>query len=135
MMKAPTAIGANAGSRGAAVAFQSSAGPDTSARADRLRRVYAAVTALERQGADVRPVVLEVVADQVIDGPAAVPFLAIRGQVRSRLRYRVSGPRLDRAIDRLVAAGLLAIVREADREARRCRVLALGSRLLGGEAR
>ena len=49
MTKAPTAIGANAGSRGAAGASQSTAAPDTSARADRLRRVYAAVTALERR--------------------------------------------------------------------------------------
>ena len=134
MTKAPTAIGASAGSRGAAVASQSTVGPDTSARADRLRRVYAAVSSLESQGGDVRPVVLEVVADRVIDGPAPVPFVVIRDQVRARLGYRVGGRRLDRAIERLVADGLLAIVREADPAAHRCRVFALGARLVGGGA-
>ena len=116
MTKAPTAIGADAGSRAAAVASQSTAAPDTSARADRLRRVFSAVSELERQGADVRPVVLEVVADRVLDGPAPVPFNAIRGQIRARLGYRVGVRRLDRAIDRLVADGLLTVVREADPE-------------------
>jgi hypothetical protein len=134
MTKAPIHLGANAGSRGAAVASQSTAAPDASARADRLRLVFDAVTALERQGADVRPVVLELVADRVIDRPAAVPFTSIRGQVRARFRDRVSVRRLDRAIDRLVANGLLAIVREADPEAHRCRVFGLGPRLRGGGA-
>ena len=132
MTKAPTAIGASAGSRGAAVASQSTVGPDTSARADRLRRVYAAVSSLERQGADLRPVVLEVVADRVIDGPAPVPFVVIRDQVRARLGYRVGVRRLDRVIDRLVADGLLTVIREADTEAGRCRWFALGPLLLGG---
>ena len=134
MTKAPTAIGASAASRGAAAGPKSTDAPDTSARAERLRRVYAAVTALERQGADLRPVVLEVVADRVLDGPAPVPFNAIRGQVRARLGHGVGVRRLDRAIDRLVAAGLLVVVREADPEAHRCRVFALGARLVGGGA-
>ena len=133
MTKAPTVIGADAGSR-AAAAPQSTAAPDTSARADRLRRMFAAVSELERQGADLRPVVLEVVADRVIGGPSPVPFNAIRGQIRARLGYRVGVRRLDRAIDRLVGAGLLKVVREADRDAHRCRVFALGPRLLRGGA-
>ena len=132
MTKAPNSLGANAGSRGAAASPQSTDAPDTSARAERLRRVYAAVTALERQGADLRPVVLEVVADRVLDGPAPVPFNAIRGQVRARLGYRVGVRRLDRVIDRLVADGLLTVIREADTEAGRCRWFALGPLLLGG---
>jgi hypothetical protein len=134
MTKAPIHLGANAGSR-AAVASQSTAAPDTSARADRLRRLYAAVTSLERQGADVRPAVLEAVADRVIDGPAPVPFVVIRGRVRATLGRQVSGHRIDRAIDRLVAAGLLSIVVEADSAAHRCRVFGLGRRLLGGGSR
>ena len=134
MTKAPTAIGANAGSR-AAAALQSTSAPDTLARADRLRRVFSAVTALERQDADLRPVVLEVIADRVLDGPAPLPFVVIRGQVRARLGRRVSGRRLDRAVDRLVGDGLLTVVREADRDAHRCRAFALGPRLLGGGSR
>ena len=135
MTKAPIHLGANAGSRAAAVVPKSTAAPDTLARADRLRRVFSAVTALERQGNDLRPVVLEVVADRVLDGPAPVPFNVIRGQVRESLGYRVSVRRLDRAVDRLVAAGLLAISREADPAVHRCRVLALGPRLGGGGVR
>ena len=134
MTKAPTAIGASAGSRGAALASQSTVGPDTSARADRLRRVYAAVSSLERQGGDVRPAVLEAVADRVLDGSAPVPFVVIRGRVRAALGRQVSGHRIDRAIDRLVAEGLLTIVVEADPAAHRCRVFGLGLRLLGGGA-
>ena len=130
MTKAPTVIGADAGSR--AVASQSTAAPDTSARADRLRRVFSVVNELECQGADLRPGVLEVVADRVLDGPAPVSFHAIGGQVQARLGYRVGVRRLDRAIDRLVADGLRRGVREADPEAQRCRVFALGPRLLGG---
>ena len=135
MTKAPTGIGADAGSRAAAVASQSTDAPNTLARADRLRCVFSAVSELERQGNDVRPVVLEVVADRVLNGPAPVPFNAIRGQIRARLGYRVGVRRLDRAIDRLVGDGLLAVVREADPEAHHCRVFALGPRLVGGGVR
>jgi hypothetical protein len=134
MTKAPNSLGANADNKAAAVASHSTDAPDTSTRADRLRRVYDAVATLERQGGDVRPAVLEVVADRVIDGPAAVPFGVIRGRVRATLGRQVSGHRIDRAIDRLVAAGLLSIVVEADSAAHRCRVFGLGRRLLGGGA-
>ena len=71
----------------------------------------------------------------VLDGPAPVPFVVIRDQVRSMLGYRVGVRRLDQAIDRLVADGLLAVVREAAADAGRCRVYAVGPRLVGGGVR
>ena len=135
MTTAPIHLGADAGSRAAAAGPESTDAPDTSTRQDRMRPVYKAAWALERRGADLRPTLLEVVADLVLDGAAAVPFTVIRRDVSYELGRTVSTRRLDRAIDRLVADGLLRIVREADPEAHRCRVFALGPNLVGGGAR
>ena len=109
-------------------------GPQATAnpRRERQRRIFAAVTALERQGADVRPLVLEAVCERVIDGPAPVPFRSIRGRVRADLGRFVPDRRVDGALDRLVAAGFLTVVREADPAQQRCRVWALGPLLGGG---